>query len=327
MPVENLSYLKIKKMVEDGLTDKEIANHFSVSQPKISSFRKNNGIIRLHKNEEWLKQKYCIEKNTIEKISKMAGVGREEVRKMLRKLNIPTDYEIVRKSSKKHDYNENIFNKIDIEEKAYWLGFIMGDGQIEIFKRKRSDGSYYENFRLNMNIKYSDVEHLNKFLKFLTCTTKKPKKTTVKMPSGNIAEVAYLRISSYVLANDLMSHGVKPNKSLKEEIPTGIPNQFIKDFFRGIFDADGHIPKTKRASVSICDGKRILKWIQSFYPFLKLRKYKNSELHYLASTKQKDSLQFLDSLYENSNIYLDRKYDRYKNLKLMIESNLCRDTK
>lgn len=31
MPVENLSYLKIKKMVENGLTDKEIANYFSVS--------------------------------------------------------------------------------------------------------------------------------------------------------------------------------------------------------------------------------------------------------------------------------------------------------
>ena len=178
-----------------------------------------------------------------------------------------------------------------------------------------------------MNIKYSDVNHLNKFLKFLTCTTMKPKKVEVKMPSGNIAEIAHLRISSYILANDLMSHGVKPNKSLKEEIPTGIPSQFIKDFFRGIFDADGHVPKNKKANVSICDGKRILEWIQSFYPFLKLRKYKNSELHYLASTKQKKSLYFLDSLYKNSNIYLDRKYDRYKKLKLMIESNLCRDTK
>jgi len=34
-----------------------------------------------------------------------------------------------------YHFNEKFFNKIDTEEKAYWLGFIMADGYTRLNKK------------------------------------------------------------------------------------------------------------------------------------------------------------------------------------------------
>ena len=53
-------------------------------------------------------------------------------------------------------FNENVFDVIDSEEKAYWLGFIFADGYIS----SRDYG-----FEISLSI--IDVEHLIKFNKFM----------------------------------------------------------------------------------------------------------------------------------------------------------------
>ena len=57
----------------------------------------------------------------------------------------------------KTKFNENIFDCIDTEEKAYWLGFIFADGSI------RSNGS----FIFELSLKGSDINHLHKFNTFM----------------------------------------------------------------------------------------------------------------------------------------------------------------
>lgn len=313
------------------MTDMDIANHFNVHCSKITGLRFKYKIKRLHKNNDWLIDQYCNKKRTIISIANESGVNREEVRKELRKLNIKPDYEIMRQGSKKHNYDENVFDIIDSEEKAYWFGFLMGDGQIEEFKRKRSDGSYYINHRLNLNLKYSDVGHINKFLNFLKCTTITPKKNLVKMPSGNLAEIARIRISSKPLSEALINHGVIPNKSLNEPEPNGLPEEFVPDFIRGLFDADGCIPNynnNRVGAISICDGEVLMNWVHQYYPFLIMHEdYYSKGLYILKASKQKDILKFLNSIYKNATIFLDRKYEMYLKTKLKIESKLTRNSK
>ena len=53
-------------------------------------------------------------------------------------------------------FNENVFDSIDTEEKAYWLGFIFADGYISL------KGNSFE-----LSLKGSDSEHLDKFNKFM----------------------------------------------------------------------------------------------------------------------------------------------------------------
>lgn len=327
---EDITKEKLEELIyKENLKDNQIAEYFGVSQPKITGLRKKFKIKRKHKDSEWLIDQYCNKLRTVISIAKECGVGREEIRLALRKLNIETNYETVRQGSKKHDYDESVFDVIDTEEKAYWAGFIMGDGQIEEFKRPRSDGNIYLNYRLNINLKYSDINHLQKFLDFLKCTTKKIKKVNVKMPSGNIAEVGHIRISSRPLSLALIDKGIIPRKSLNEPEPSGIPNHLIRHFIRGLLDADGMISDAEKTtpSATICDGKVLMKWVQKQYPYLSLKKDNQCNGLYILRTKKENVLNFLNSLYENSTIYLERKYQRYLIVKLKIESDLARNSK
>lgn len=327
---EDITKEKLEELIyKENLKDNQIAEYFGVSQPKITGLRKKIKIKRKHKDSEWLIDQYCNKLRTVISIAKECGVGREEIRLALRKLNIEPNYETMRQGSKKHDYDESVFDVIDTEEKAYWAGFIMGDGQIEEFKRPRADGSIYLNYRLNLNLKYSDAAHLQKFLDFLKCTTKKIKKVNVKMPSGNIAEIGHIRISSKPLSLALIDKGIVPRKSLNEPEPSRIPEHLARHFIRGLLDADGHISDINKHSpyAEICDGKILMNWVKKQYPYLKLKEDKSCNgLHYVYANK-KDVLSFLNSLYENSTVYLERKYQRYLSIKLKIESDLARNSK
>lgn len=327
---EDITKEKLEELIyKENLKDNQIAEYFGVSQPKITGLRKKFKIKRKHKDSKWLIDQYCNKLRTVISIAKECGVGREEIRLALRKLNIDPNYETMRQGSKKHDYDESVFDVIDTEEKAYWAGFIMGDGQIEEFKRPRVDGSIYINYRLNLNLKYSDSSHLQKFLDFLNCTTKKIKKVNVKMPSGNIAEIGNIRISSRPLSLALMDKGIIPRKSLNEPEPSGIPDHLIRHFIRGLLDADGMISDAEKTTpyAEICDGEILMKWVQKQYPFLTLKEKSDCKNLFYVYTKKSNVLNFLNSLYENSTIYLERKYQRYLIVKLKIESDLARNSK
>ena len=57
-----------------------------------------------------------------------------------------------------------MFDSIDTEEKAYWLGFIYADGNIMTVTKK------IQTYTLNITLKNSDIEHLHKFNTFMSGT-------------------------------------------------------------------------------------------------------------------------------------------------------------
>ena len=61
-----------------------------------------------------------------------------------------------------YDFNDNYFEIIDSEEKAYWLGFLLADGCV----------STTHGNRVILQISSKDEEHLKKFKASVCC--KKP---------------------------------------------------------------------------------------------------------------------------------------------------------
>jgi len=54
------------------------------------------------------------------------------------------------------EYNRHIFDKINTPEKAYWLGFIVADGYLNVERRM-----------LRIKLGNKDKHHLEKFILFL----------------------------------------------------------------------------------------------------------------------------------------------------------------
>lgn len=70
-------------------------------------------------------------------------------------------------------FDETVFDSIDTEEKAYWLGFIFADGNIS---SPRKDGKPIYTFEICLQLQ--DVNHLYKFNLFM-----KHQKNNVKTDS------------------------------------------------------------------------------------------------------------------------------------------------
>lgn len=219
---------------------------------------------------------------------------------------------------RKHKYyiDESIFNTIDSEEKAYWLGFLYADGYIS------KDKSL-----ITLALSSKDREHLIKFANFLK-TNSPIKDYKVKGNKGTLAKESYnasaINIYSNIIKNDLITLGCVNKKSLILTFPKEklIPKEFIRHFIRGYFDGDGsvfishehhwrHQTLTDVIHWRFIGTLNMLENIkkQINIPIGVISKVKKaSENTYeLAYKRTKWAQTFYNYLYKDSTIYLDRK--------------------
>lgn len=208
-------------------------------------------------------------------------------------------------------YDKNFFDSIDSEEKAYWLGFIMADGYTKLDKNNNPAQTTIE-------ISKKDINLLDAFKKSIKSNyiIRERSRTTV---TGKISEVCSITISSHHLTKQLVSYGVVPNKTyigfINEEI-FGDNEELIFHYLRGYSDGDGTINKNKGNYVFklVIRSKSILNTITNW-----IKKYCNIDpkitiwenTYRLSIQNKKDYFIFLEKLYKNANIYLDRKYQNY----------------
>lgn len=244
--------------------------------------------------EEWY-ELHIKEKLSHVEIAKKYGVHRETVRRNFKKLNL--------KSYNYHNmikHNKNKFSGIYTEEDAYWLGFIYADGYV-------SDNNDFE-----VSLKVSDIEHLKKLKNYLEL------KLDIKQDDYRCRLVYRNRI----LVDNLKKLGVNPRKSLNLKFPKNINYDLIKHFIRGYFDGDGCVSiynkkrKTKISkivSISLLGTKEFLDGVRLHSPikFGKYVKNNGSENTLVLNTAHKKAYIFLNWIYEDSTIYLDRKYNKY----------------
>lgn len=205
--------------------------------------------------------------------------------------------------------NSNIFEKIDNEEKAYWLGFIYADGTVY-----KTGKNYY---RFELGLAEKDLMHIEKFKKFVD--SKHNIKYRIKTKSFRLA------FNDSQFTTDLINLGCIPNKSLILKYPTEnqVPLELQKHFIRGYFDGDGYLSKPpKGLTISLLGTNEFLNSILSYLSnnldvnkkCLKKDKRHLSNTYYFDLTGD-NARCFLKHIYENSNIYLDRKYSLFENIK------------
>lgn len=146
--------------------------------------------------------------------------------------------------------NENFFDKIDSEEKAYVLGFFYADGC-------NSDLSKYGENRQNV-ISFTQLEQdadiLNQIKAAMDCN-----RPYVKIVQNTNGKIKYsLRIVSRKLSQSLFNLGAILNKSLVLKFPDKSifkSEDLIRHFIRGYFDGDGCIWNGKRKKMIVKDSK------------------------------------------------------------------------
>ncbi len=223
---------------------------------------------------------------------------------------------------KKYPYycNYNFFDSIDTEEKAYWLGFLTADGWIN--KNTKTNAG-----ALGIELQYNDIGHLKKFNKSISGNykiTDRWRECQISTKDKNKKNhTCCIRIFSLVMYNSLVNIGFTNNKTYDANIPF-IPKDLIRHYIRGYFDGDGCFTYTAKSfnirfvtasNKLYVDLLKILETIKINVSTSSYISEFNSEIYNIDINRKKDKIQFLDWIYKDCNIYLDRKYKKYLKVK------------
>ena len=200
----------------------------------------------------------------------------------------------------KKKINKNIYEVINTEEKAYWLGFLYADGYVGLTDN-----------RVELTLQLSDVNHIEKFKTFLNSDCK-------------ISTNSYrsrLSIKDEKIKKDLINLGCTPQKSLILKFPTDdkVPKELIRHFIRGYFDGDGSLCVTEKTkSIDILGTYDFLYQLclESNIATSKIyvSKSKSNKVFRIVLGSRLDLYNFSKYIYDDCNIYLDRKYEKFKKL-------------
>lgn len=239
------------------------------------------------------------------KIGSMLNLGsRTPIERFLKERGI----KLTNKYPRIYSHNANYFHSIDTEEKAYWLGFLYADGNVHRTTIKITLGE-------------KDKNHLVKFNEALNNSN--PISINTQNAWGKEVKTANAIINCTKMCQDLISLGCVPKKSLVLKFPTveQVPKALQIPFIRGYVDGDGSINVTngKWWAVSMVGTYNMMSNIKQILGVeVKILKEKRSKCVYeLSFGGNLQVLEKLEVLYANSRVYLDRKYELYKSLKLL----------
>lgn len=245
---------------------------------------------------------------TAKEISESLNISKTTVHRYCKKLNIkiPNYHNMLK-------FDNTVFDIIDTEEKAYWLGFLYADGNVGTNSNI-----------VSISLSRKDIEHLNKFNKFLKNTANVRK--TITRTNNRDYETCNIAVCDKHLKEQLISLGCCPKKSLILKFPKREifeKENLIYDFIRGYVDGDGCLTFSRngRLALNIVGTYEFLQGIVDIFPqqFTKVRKLKRLKTNVYTIGNCGTNADYVTKiLYENANIYLQRKYDRF--------AVLCRNT-
>lgn len=191
----------------------------------------------LYMNKEWLEEKLK-ECGTPWGVTKKYGMPRTSVTRYAERFGL---YERSFTRDKVNAINEDYFKEIDSADKAYYLGLIMTDGSIYHFKDSNE-------VQFELKLQRSDEEILEQMAADLSFPVDKLKRG---VGERNGVKHPYTTLRSYnvVFCENLMKHGIVDRKTGRESFREEIPEEYKRDFVRGLWDGDG--------SVSIKRGQAI----------------------------------------------------------------------
>lgn len=284
-----------------NLLDEEIAKIIKMSADTVAYYRKKRGLLN-NRNKKLAEIRENVIKDlrdnkTVYSIANKYNCSDTFIRNLSKYYNIKTlDFQSMVKD--RRVVNNNPFEDLNNSEVNYWLGFLAADGGI--FKD-----------RISLGLQEKDEFHIDKYIKFIN--SKLTKRIVIK---DNKYKSFVTSFRSTLVANFLNNLGITENKSYTIDYK-GV---FNRDFLRGVLDGDGYIRKTHTevsiTTASLVFAKQIQEFIiNNFQVNCTIRKDRNNYTVGVYGRKQVEKC--LKELYENADIYLERKYQN-----AMLYSNI-----
>ncbi len=230
--------------------------------------------------------------------------------------NVKTIYKIVKKcgiglsrSYRKYIFNEDFFESINNEAKAYWLGFLFADGCVA-----------KDRGRVSIALAEIDEGHLLLLQKCLGIDNKlsyNPKTKSFR-----------LTINSNKMKEDLIKLGCLPNKSYTNIMPPILNEIDARHFIRGLFDGDGCLTfnvTENRYKVSFIGSENVIKFINNILhkktginlasEYIDTR-WKCEYTREITWGGKQNVIAIMQYLYKDSEFFLQRKYDKFMQVDL-----------
>lgn len=304
--IPKLDYDKIIDMYDNGMTQKEIAILYGCDKATISCLMKKLNVLTRPNGftPEQAKEMYDMwnDGKTMSEIALVYNTDRHTIGKVLKR----NEYEIGRL---KYHCNENYFDNIDNADKAYILGLLWADGCNHLSLGK-----------IQLQLQEKDKYLLDE-INTLTNNDRPLTFTPLNNKNPNWKNAYTLILKSYHMAQVLNDYGMTPRKSLILEFPTWLDTSLYSHFIRGYIDGDGSIYcriDKNICRVSMTGTKMFLETIRNILSQLGIKASLNHKkecsdvICALCTTSNLGSVQLLKWIYDDANLKLKRKYDKYQ---------------
>lgn len=255
-----------------------------------------SNLLKYQKAKEFYLENEC----SLVKLSKIFHISRGKFSKWLKEEGVS----VINKQNNSKVISD-IFDVIDCEEKAYWLGFLYADGYVG------------KNGYIELGLQARDKKHVEKFSAFINSNAK-----ISYREDTNSYRICFTNRHMNKRLNEL---GVIPNKSLQlTKIPNELTLELTKHFARGFIDGDGCLRLTYQTTGTPCPRLTITSGSPNFVIDLyeklnwkakKPKKDKRSKHAYNFEWAGLYVESMLDELYKNATVYLERKYEKYIEIK------------
>lgn len=245
-------------------------------------------------------------------IGNMFGLHYVTISKILKEYKVPI---YTKQQLCSMDLDEDYFESIDSEEKAYLLGFFLADGCI-----------FDDPFNGSPKIIFGLTEKDSYIVKIFHNAINSSNKLRVDDRGKNpyITSVN----SSYKIAHDLEEHGISYNKA-NRRLPV-IRNDLMHHLIRGFFDGDGsfgyRLSHPERSTCNSYRGrvdivaheyvlpvlKKLLETEACIYNCRVCRVNSEMFLQCIDINRKEDILRFYRYIYRDANIYLHRKKCKFE---------------
>lgn len=301
---------KMVQMHNDGFLNRELAEHFNVSRSTIGRCLSKMGVESRHPWVDGDREKSAIELYAKYKRLKTVGEKLKMNPDTVKAILLKNGIYVLNSSdvAKRCSINGHYFDVIDSHRKAYYLGLICADGTVGLrnnkFQISLQEQDAYIIKQLN-----TDLESTYK-ISLLEYSKKNP----------NWSDQYCLTTTNKDLLNGLLSQGVLPNKSYCLEFPKNLSEKYYSSFLLGYMDGDGSIsknPKDCRCSLvsteDFCSSvAEILSRVLNVNSSILLCHDKHESVtRTLQIAGKRQVKKYLDWLYSNADIYLERKHQIY----------------
>ncbi len=328
---KGFSYLEISKKLNKSVRACQgKAVRLGLKKKECNVWEKNSRA-DIWTNEEVEKLLYCAKNYTsYAEISKIIGRSVKAITYKLYELHIHIkEKSNVEISEYKRAYSvdDNYFEIIDSQKKAYWLGWLITDGYVITKLNTKRQGVINSN-HIGLHLNKKDLSVLEELQKDLNsnCPITFRERRTSKIVKGNKEKTIYsnesctFEFSSAKMIQDLAKYGIHQNKTYDVVFPKELDSKYYPGFIAGVISGDGCIDLKKNHNkgyilrCTIAGTSDLVQKIREilikeicFNPEKKISKYESSKCLYRLELNQSETIALYYWLQKNGISLMERK--------------------